>query len=95
MVINVLLCFVKDAWSFQYYISCSDENGIWNIIVKAGLIVIIMTKKPSMQKTQYEPIMNKEPDTEPASYSLLLIRGLHQALEPWDGFGLHLSISPQ
>lgn len=52
MVINVLLCFVKDAWSFQYYTSCSDENGIWNMIVKAGLIGIIMTKKPSMQKTQ-------------------------------------------
>ena len=53
-----------------------------------------MTKKQSMQKTQREPIMNKELDTEPASYSLL-IRGLHQPLEPWDGFGLHLSISPQ
>lgn len=94
MVINVLLCFVKDAWSFQFHISCSDENGIWNTIVKAGLIGIIRTKKPSMQKTQRGPIMNKELDTEPASYSLL-IRGLHQPLEPWDGFGLHLSISPQ
>lgn len=49
-VINILLCFVKDAWSFQYYVLCSDENGIWNIIMKTSLIGIIMTKKLSMQK---------------------------------------------
>lgn len=65
-VINVLLCFVKDAWPFQYYISGSDENGIWNIIVKNGLIGIIMTKRLSMQKTQQDPIV-KELDTESAS----------------------------
>lgn len=65
-VINVLLCFVKDAWPFQYYISCSDENGIWNIIVKNGWIGIIMTQRLSKQKTQQDPIV-KEVDTEPSS----------------------------
>lgn len=34
-------------------------------------------------------------DTEPASQSLLLFRDFHQALEPWNGFGCHLSIPPQ
>lgn len=57
---------VKDAWPFQYYISGSDENGIWNIIVKNGLIGIIMTKRLSMQKTQQDPIV-KELDTESTS----------------------------
>jgi hypothetical protein len=43
---------MKDAWPFQCYISCSDENGIWNIIVKAGLMQGIMTKRMSMQTNQ-------------------------------------------
>lgn len=66
-VINVSLCFVKDASSFQYYISCSDENGIWNIIVKTGLIEKIMTKRLSMQKTQQDAIVKNDPATETVS----------------------------
>lgn len=66
-VINVLLCFVKDAGPFQYYISRSDENRIWNITVKTCLIGIIMTKRQTMQKTQQDPIVKRKLDTETAS----------------------------
>lgn len=67
-VINVPLCFVKDAWSFQYYISSTDENGIWNIIVKLFLIEgKKMTKRLSMQRTQQDTIVKNELGTEPIS----------------------------
>lgn len=55
LTVNVLLCFMKDSWPFQCYISCSDENEIWNIDVKTGLIAVIMTKRMLMQTNQTGP----------------------------------------
>lgn len=60
LTVNVLLWFMKDSWPFQCYISCSDENGIWNIVVKTGLIGVIMTKRMSMQTNQTGPNCDEE-----------------------------------